>query len=169
VADGGEGALSAEQVLALVPHREPFRFIDAIHELDAEHIVASVRFRADADFYRGHFPGRPLTPGVLLVEAMAQAGVVAYGIYLSALGGGSAATSGSASAATGEGLVPVFTDAQVEFLGPVAPGERVVTTARKRFFRRRKLRAEVEMRREDGDVVCAGVLAGMAVSPGALA
>ena len=77
--------LTPAAVLAAVPHRAPFRFIDEILELDDAHIVAAYRFQPEAEFYRGHFPGNPITPGVLLVEAMAQACVVAHGIYL--LGG----------------------------------------------------------------------------------
>jgi 3-hydroxyacyl-[acyl-carrier-protein] dehydratase len=148
-----EGPTPAE-VLALVPQQEPFRFIDEIHELDSEHIVASYRFPEGADFYRGHFPGNPITPGVILVEAMAQAGVVAFGIYLYAC---------EFSAEEVEKLVTVFTDANVEFSGLVKPGDRVITTGRKTFFRRKKLRAEVEMKLEDGTVVCSGVLSGMGV------
>ena len=77
--------LSKEEVLARVPQQEPFRFIDTIEEIDREHIVARYRFREEADFYRGHFPGNPITPGVILIETMAQAGVVAQGLYLYAL------------------------------------------------------------------------------------
>ena len=143
-----------ESILALVPQQEPFRFIDEIHELDEEHIVASYTFRPDADFYRGHFPGNPVTPGVILVETMAQAGVVALGIFLVAA---------EAGAAEVEKLITVFTDANVEFSGTVAPGDRVTVTGRKVFFRRRKLRSECEMRLDDGTVVCSGVLSGMGV------
>ena len=50
--------------------------------LDEEQIVGAYRFREDAFFYRGHFPGRPITPGVILIETMAQIGVVAFGMYL---------------------------------------------------------------------------------------
>ncbi|MGH0036023.1 MAG: 3-hydroxyacyl-ACP dehydratase FabZ family protein [Myxococcota bacterium] len=144
-----------EQILAMVPQQEPFRFIDEILELDQEHIVAAYTFREDADFYRGHFPGNPITPGVILVEAMAQAGVVALGIHLVASEG---------SVEDVEKLITVFTDANVEFSGSVRPGDRVITTGRKQFFRRRKLRAEVEMCLEDGSVVCSGVLSGMGVA-----
>ena len=70
-------AIRPEEVLALVPQQAPFRFIDEILELDDEHIVAAYTFPSDADFYRGHFPGNPITPGVILIETMAQAGVVA--------------------------------------------------------------------------------------------
>jgi 3-hydroxyacyl-[acyl-carrier-protein] dehydratase len=146
--------LSAAEVLARVPQQEPFRFIDAIHELDREHIVASYRFPENADFYRGHFPGNPITPGVILIETMAQAGVVALGIYLYAL---------EVGAEEIEKIVTVFTDCAVDFSGQVMPGDRVTTTGRVKFFRRKKLRAEVEMRLDDGTLVCSGELSGMGV------
>ena len=146
--------LTPEEVLALIPQQEPFRFIDEILELDSEHIVARYVFPEEADFYRGHFPGRPITPGVILVETMAQAGVVAFGIYLYAL---------EFSADEVEKMLTVFTDASVDFSGEVLPGERVTTTAHVKFFRRKKLRARVEMRRDDGTVVCSGELSGMGV------
>ncbi len=146
--------LTPAEVLALVPQQAPFRFIEEIRELDREHIVASYRFPEDADFYRGHFPGNPITPGVILVEAMAQAGVVAQGLYLYAL---------DFDADEIEKVVTVFTDANVDFSGQVLPGDRVITTGRVQFFRRKKLRAEVEMCLEDGRVVCSGTLSGMGV------
>lgn len=147
-------AMTPQELLDRVPQQEPFRFIDEILELGTDHIVASYRFREDHDFYRGHFPGNPITPGVILVESMAQAGVVALGIHILVQEMG---------LAEAEKYTTLFTDAQVDFNGIVAPGARVVTTGRKVFFRRRKLRAECEMRLEDGTVVCSGTLAGMGV------
>ena len=91
---------------------------------------------------------------MILIETMAQAGVVALGIYLYAL---------EFSLEDLEKTLTIFTDADVDFSGAVAPGQRVVTTGRKIFFRRKKLRAEVEMKLEDGTVVCSGVLSGMGV------
>jgi len=146
--------LTPAEVLERLPQQEPFRFLDEILEIDAEHVVARYRFREDADFYRGHFPGNPVTPGVLLVEAMAQAGVVAQGIWIVAREGGREAC---------EKLVTIFTDADVEFSGRVPPGARVRTVGRKEFFRRNKLRSRVEMTLEDGTVVCSGTLSGMGV------
>ena len=146
--------LSKEDVLALVPQQEPFRFIDEIVELDDEHIVARYTFRPDEDFYRGHFPGNPITPGVILTEAMAQAGVVAFGIYLYAL---------ETSLDEVNKMLTIFTDANVDFTGTVKPGDRVTTTGKIKFFRRRKLRATVEMKLDDGTVVCSGELSGMGV------
>ncbi len=146
--------LSPAQVLALLPQAEPFRFVDEILEIDADHIVATYRFRPDADFYRGHFPGNPVTPGVILLESMAQVSVVAQGIYLLALEGGIEEVSSR---------VAMFTDAEVEFSGPVRPGERVTITARKRFFRRGKLRSEAEMHLDDGTLVCSATISGVGV------
>lgn len=146
-------ALTPEAVLSALPQRSPFRFVDEILELDDEHIVAAYRFPEDADYYRGHFPGNPITPGVLLLEAMAQAGVVAHGIYLLAR----AASAGDAS------MLTLFTDASVEFTGIVRPGDRVIVRAQKLLFRRRLLRSAVELTLESGRVVCSGTLSGMGV------
>src|SRR5882724_9218109 len=143
-------AMTPAAVLDAMPHRPPFRFIDEILELDEDHIVAAYRFSADADFYRGHFPGNPITPGVLLLEAMAQAGVVAHGIYLL----GRAAAPACAMA---------FTDATVEFAGIVRPGERVLVRGRKLVFRRGLMRSQVEAHREAGGLVCCATIAGMRV------
>jgi 3-hydroxyacyl-[acyl-carrier-protein] dehydratase len=144
--------VTRDEILARLPQQEPFRFVDEILEIDDEHVVAAYTWRPDADFYRGHFPGNPVTPGVLLVESMAQAGVVCLALHLMTEEDGGADL---------DKLVFFFTDSNVEFSGVVSPGERVLIRSRKVYFRRRKLRCEVEMLREDGDVVCSGVLSGM--------
>jgi 3-hydroxyacyl-[acyl-carrier-protein] dehydratase len=148
------GGLGPAELLARLPQREPFRFVDEILEVDDDHIVATYTWREDADFYRGHFPGNPVTPGVLLVESMAQAAVVALGLYLL----------DKESRDDARKLVTLFTDINVEFSGVVRPGQRVVIRGRKLFFRRRKLRVEAEMSLEDGTLVCSGTLSGMGIS-----
>jgi len=146
--------LSNQEVLAAVPQQAPFRFIDEIVALDREHIVARYTFPPSSDFYRGHFPGNPITPGVILVETAAQAAVVAFGIYLYTL---------ETSRAELEKILTIFTDCSVDFSGTVRPGDRVTTTGRVKFFRRKKLRASFEMKLDDGTLVCSGELSGMGV------
>jgi 3-hydroxymyristoyl/3-hydroxydecanoyl-(acyl carrier protein) dehydratase len=80
-------AVLRSRILEMVPQRPPFRFIEEILELDEEHIVGVYRFRSDEYFYAGHFPGLPVTPGVILIETMAQTGVVAFGLYTCGTGG----------------------------------------------------------------------------------
>lgn len=58
----------------LLPHREPFLFVDRLESVSKETIVAWRKFGPEEYFFKGHFPGYPVVPGVILVETMAQAG-----------------------------------------------------------------------------------------------
>lgn len=146
--------LPPERVLELLPQQEPFRFVDEILSVDEESISARYRFRPDADFYRGHFPGNPVTPGVILLESVAQVGVVALGIYLLALEGGEEEV---------RKRIALFSDAEADFTGIVRPGEEVRIDAKKVFYRRGKLRSEAEMRSSGGEIVCSATISGMGV------
>ena len=70
-------------ITSLIPHRDPFLFVDRILQADAQKIVCERTFPPETWFFQGHFPGHPVVPGVILVETMAQcggAGLVEAGI-----------------------------------------------------------------------------------------
>ena len=70
--------LGREEIEAILPHRPPFLLIDEVVELEpGERVVARKTVRPDEWYLSGHFPGRPVMPGVLIVEALAQTGAVA--------------------------------------------------------------------------------------------
>lgn len=67
-----------ETIKQILPHRDPFLFCDRILETDGNRIVAEVDYGPDRYFFKGHFPGHPVCPGVILVESMAQCGGAGY-------------------------------------------------------------------------------------------
>lgn len=144
------------QILELVPQQRPFRFIDDILAVDDGKITAVYRFREDEYFYRGHFPGHPVTPGVILIETMAQAGVVALGIAI--------LLHQDKPVAEIRKMKTLFTFAEsVEFTGMVAPGEKVIISGEKIYFRRGSIKTRTGIVRENGEPVCTGVLMGTGV------
>src|SRR5579864_5515853 len=71
------GAMDINQIQAILPHRFPFLLLDRILEVERKKkIVARKNVTINEPFFTGHFPGAPIMPGVLIVEAMAQAGAV---------------------------------------------------------------------------------------------
>jgi len=70
--------LEAADIMRIIPHRYPFLLIDRVVELEpGKRVVAMKSVTANEPQFTGHFPGRPIMPGVLMVEALAQAGAVA--------------------------------------------------------------------------------------------
>lgn len=70
--------LDREQIQEILPHRDPFLWLDRVVELEpGQRAVAEKDVAEDEDVFRGHFPGDPVFPGVLQIEALAQTGAVA--------------------------------------------------------------------------------------------
>src|SRR5690349_13296890 len=112
MSEAPRAVISAQEIESILPHRFPFLLVDRVLELSPDKIVAVKNVSWNEPFFQGHFPGMPIMPGVLQVEAMAQAG-------------------GLLAARTG-GFDPerqvVFFMAidQVKFRKPVVPGDQLM-------------------------------------------
>ncbi len=136
-----------QKILEMIPHREPFRFIDDILTIEDDFIRGTYTYKPDEYFYQGHFPGHPITPGVILIETMAQIGLLALGIHLSA---------------NCEKPEKVFlTATNIDFRSFVLPGEKIIVESRKKYFRMNKLKCEVSMLHETKGIICKGTIAGI--------
>lgn len=131
-----------------LPYSEPFRFVEDIQSINDEGVVGTYTFHKEHDFYRGHFKGNPVTPGVILTECMAQIGVVSLGIYL---------LKNNDITKLKIGLTSISADYYV----PVLPGERVRVESEKTYFRFNKLKCQCKMFNEVGKLVCKAEIAGM--------
>lgn len=140
--------MNLNDIIAQLPYSEPFLFVDELLHADENGVVGTYTFSENLDFYRGHFKDNPVTPGVILTETMAQIGMVCLGIYL-------------LNNDLKKDTVIAFTSAEVQFLKPVYPNEKVTVSSEKTFFRFGKLKCAVVMKNEAGQEVCKGILSGM--------
>ncbi len=128
--------MDIEEIRTLLPHRYPFLLVDRVRELTpGESIVAYKNLSINEGFFEGHFPGKPIFPGVLLVEAMAQAaGILGFR---------------SQNKTPADGSIYYFVGADnLRFKRPCVPGDRVMLHARilgdRRGIWKFEVRAEVE-------------------------
>ena len=137
-----------KNILDKLPYTKPFLFVDEILKIDQNGVEGTFLFNENLDFYKGHFKNNPVTPGVILIETMAQIGLVCLGIYLLA---------DKFNTSTNIAL----TSSDINYLKPVFPSEKVVVISEKIYFRFGKLKCNVKMINSKGIEVCQGTIAGM--------
>jgi 3-hydroxyacyl-[acyl-carrier-protein] dehydratase len=140
-----------QEIISKLPYSKPFLFVDEIQNINENGVEGTFTFNENLDFYKGHFKEQPVTPGVLLIEVMAQIGLVCLGIFLS-------------NDAFSKNEVIGLTSAEVEFLKPVYPNEKVTVISEKMYFRFGKLKCKVNMINANGELVCCGTISGMITS-----
>ncbi len=148
-----EKVASMDDIVKQLPYQNPFLFVDSLTSVSDDAIEGHYTLKEDEFFYRGHFPGNPVTPGVILTEIAAQIGLVSLGIHL-------------IQPSEEKEVVPVFSSANIDFLKPVYPGEKVIVKSKKEYFRFGKLKCSVEMINEADEMVCKGQLSGMVMTKG---
>lgn len=105
--------LNIEEILKILPQRFPFVMIDRIVELEPQNKVVAIKnVSYNEEFFGGHFPGNPIMPGVLIVEAMAQASII---LFYSAK-----------KVAQDKDLVYYLGSVKIRFLEPVKPGDQLM-------------------------------------------
>ena len=142
--------MDTSEIIALLPYQEPFLFVDGIDVISEHGVTGHYTFRKDAFFYRGHFKGNPLTPGVILTECMAQIGLVCLGIYLM-----------KDEIKDNQQPQIALTSHQMDFYLPVLPGETVTVRSDKDLFRFNKLKCRVRMYNKNEELVARGLISGM--------
>jgi len=142
--------LDLNQIVKNLPYDRPFLFVDEILEVDENGIKGTYTFKEDEFFYKGHFKNNPITPGVIIIECMAQIGLVAFAIYL---------------AYNELKYMPklAFSSSNVDFLKMVFPGDKVLVESTKKYFRFGKLNCNIVMKNSDGEDICRGNLAGFVI------
>lgn len=140
-----------QDILNTLPYSKPFLFVDELKSVTASGVEGTYTFKNDEYFYEGHFKDRPVTPGVILTECMAQIGVVCLGIYLSELNKESHKSASTIA----------LSESQVDYLLPVFPGETVTVISEKEYFRFGKLKCRVKLLNGKGAIACKGVISGM--------
>ena len=142
--------MAKQEIISKLPYSKPFLFVDELLHIDENGVEGTYTFDENLDFYKGHFKDNPITPGVILIEVMAQIGLVCLGIYL--LNDG-----------FNKDTAIALTSNEIEFLKPVFPNEKVTVISEKIYFRFGKLKCKLVMKNEKGEVVCSGIISGMMV------
>lgn len=134
----------------MLPYQPPFLFVDGLSMVSEHGVTGFYTLKEDEYFYKGHFKDHPITPGVILIEIMAQIGVVCLGIFLM-----------KNTIAKSDDLKMALTSSQVDFYLPVYPGTKVTVVSEKQVFRFNKLKCKVKMLNDNGDIICRGIISGM--------
>ncbi len=143
-ASGQQQTFEISEIHQLLPHRYPFALVDRIIDyVPGQRAVGIKNVTFNEPHFQGHFPNRPIMPGVLIVEAMAQVG----GIVLTQM-----------QDAPGDGLFLFAGIDKVRFRRPVVPGDQLVMTLELLWVKRKRIGKMTGRAEVDGQLACEGEL-----------
>ncbi len=142
--------MKKENIIKLLPYQTPFLFVEELTYISKNRSEGYYTFKQDEYFYKGHFKDKPITPGAILTEVMAQIGLVCLGIYLL-----------KKEISKTKNPEIALTSNEIDFFLPVKPKERVKVISEKIYFRFNKLKCKVQLFNKKNELVCKGTISGM--------
>ena len=138
------------KIISILPYDKPFLFVDEVVEVKDGFIKGHYTFPKDAEFYKGHFKHKPVTPGVLITECAAQIALACYGIFKM----------------KDENLKVniAMTSSEMEFLKLSYPEEKLTVVGEEIYFRFQKLKMTVKIYNPNQTLIAKGQLAGMIIN-----
>ena len=143
-----EEKLTKKQIGELIPHRDPFLYLDELRNIiKLETAIGIKTFNDNEEFFKGHFPGHPIVPGVILIEMMAQAGaaLIAYSIKED----------------TKDKIVYLMNIEQSKFRKPVFPNQKIYTNVKSLRSKGRVWKLEGKIFNDDNKLACEAIWSAM--------
>ena len=147
--------MTTSEIIKQLPYKKPFLFVDELESVNENGSSGVYQIKEDEYFFQGHFPSKPVTPGVIVTEIMAQIGLVCLGIYLKS----------QQESDQSIPILPVFSSVNVEYLAPALPGDILEVKSEKIYFRFNKLKCRIRcFNRNSGKEICRGEFSGMVIN-----
>lgn len=123
-------------IISKLPYGKDFLFVDEIKYIDNYKVIGTYKFDSSAYFYNSHFLHTPITPGVILIEAMGQIGMVSHLIFLNKLH------------LSKQNFIPLFSNLESSFYKTIEKGGKIKVIGDKIYFRNNVLKSEIKLYNE---------------------
>ena len=133
-------------IIRCLPYKKPFIFVNGLEGVNSNSIEGYCIFNKENPMLQGHFKDNPVVPGVLLLEAMGQIGIVCHFIYLSEI------------YKINKLFYPIIANIEMDFLKTANTDEKLIVSGEKVYFRNNLLKSKVNVRNLKGEVLARSLL-----------